>query len=151
PDSVFFTPETTKLPPDAQLTDIIAFNRTPFPRRDIVKIPMSGVSSNSNLRSAIAQVESDGSRYAIMDTSGKLDASRSDDALWGSNHKLARRSVGSEAHSKGVYWGIGDNPNYRDAWDVEIHHLETAKELKFEEITVVAHGPLRAAVKAQLK
>ncbi|KAJ8094104.1 Alpha-mannosidase 2C1 [Marasmius tenuissimus] len=43
-----------------------------------------------------------------------------------------------------------DHPNYWDAWDVEIHHLETVKELRFE-ITVVVHGPLRAAVKAQLK
>ena len=35
--------------------------------------------------------------------------------------------------------------------DVEIHHLETAQQLEFTDITVVSQGPLRAAVKAQVR
>jgi len=35
--------------------------------------------------------------------------------------------------------------------DVEIHHLETAQQLEFTDITVVSQGPLRAAVKAQIR
>lgn len=35
--------------------------------------------------------------------------------------------------------------------DVEIHHLETAKELKFSDISITAQGPLRASVNAQVK
>jgi hypothetical protein len=35
--------------------------------------------------------------------------------------------------------------------DVEIHHLETAHQLEFSRITLVANGPIRAAVKAQVK
>ena len=44
-----------------------------------------------------------------------------------------------------------DRPNYWDAWDVEVHHLETPRPLQFGDITVVAQGPLRAAVHAETK
>ncbi|KAH6912224.1 alpha-mannosidase [Coprinopsis sp. MPI-PUGE-AT-0042] len=44
-----------------------------------------------------------------------------------------------------------DRPNYWDAWDVEIHHLEVQKELKFSNIAVVAQGPLFAGVRAEVK
>jgi alpha-mannosidase len=39
-----------------------------------------------------------------------------------------------------------DIPNYWDAWDVEIHHLEKAERLKFSNVKVVTSGPLRASV-----
>ncbi|KAK1215351.1 Glycoside hydrolase, 38 vacuolar alpha mannosidase [Marasmius sp. AFHP31] len=179
PDSTSFTSDT-KLHSNTQLTDIVAFNPTPFPRREVIQLPISGISSNSSLRSAIAQVDSDGSGYAIMDTTGKLDASVHNNIgslhasvfTNGSDHFVLRNSsvqmtlsggritslidvkLGRELIPEGSTGGLvifEDHPNYWDAWDVEIHHLETVKELKFEEITVVAHGPLRAAVKAQLK
>ncbi|KAF9529896.1 glycoside hydrolase family 38 protein [Crepidotus variabilis] len=44
-----------------------------------------------------------------------------------------------------------DRPNYWDAWDVEIHHLETPTPLQFSNISVVAQGPLRAAVRAEVQ
>ncbi|KAG2005473.1 alpha-mannosidase [Coprinopsis cinerea AmutBmut pab1-1] len=44
-----------------------------------------------------------------------------------------------------------DRPNYWDAWDVEIHHLEVKKSLKFSNVSVVAQGPLYAAVRAEVK
>ncbi|PPQ95115.1 hypothetical protein CVT25_011658 [Psilocybe cyanescens] len=44
-----------------------------------------------------------------------------------------------------------DRPNYWDAWDVEIHHLETAEALEFSNVSVVSQGPLRAAVRAEVK
>ncbi|KAI6046633.1 glycoside hydrolase family 38 protein [Pisolithus marmoratus] len=44
-----------------------------------------------------------------------------------------------------------DRPNYWDAWDVEIHHLETRTPLAFTSFRVVAQGPLRAAVEGHLK
>ena len=61
-----------------------------------------------------------------------------------------------------------DTPNFWDAWgrsspsyrwtfsayapwaDVEIHHLETRKPLKFDKICVLEEGPLRASVLAEL-
>ncbi|OSX57004.1 glycoside hydrolase family 38 protein [Postia placenta MAD-698-R-SB12] len=44
-----------------------------------------------------------------------------------------------------------DKPNYWDAWDVEIHHLETPHQLEFGDISVVAEGPLRASIKSVVK
>ncbi|KAI0753803.1 hypothetical protein C8Q74DRAFT_1373733 [Fomes fomentarius] len=44
-----------------------------------------------------------------------------------------------------------DRPNYWDAWDVEIHHLEKYKKLRFENISIAAEGPLRASLKAVIK
>lgn len=35
--------------------------------------------------------------------------------------------------------------------DVEIHHLEMAHPIEFTNMTVVSHGPLRSAVKADIK
>lgn len=35
--------------------------------------------------------------------------------------------------------------------DVEIHHLEKAQQLKFENVKIVASGPLRATVEAEVK
>ncbi|KAJ3503870.1 hypothetical protein NLJ89_g8237 [Agrocybe chaxingu] len=44
-----------------------------------------------------------------------------------------------------------DRPNYWDAWDVEIHHLETVQPLAFSNISVVSQGPLRGSVRAEVK
>jgi alpha-mannosidase len=44
-----------------------------------------------------------------------------------------------------------DHPNYWDAWDVEIHHLEKAQQLKFANVRVVESGPLLAAVETEVK
>ncbi|KAF8228013.1 glycoside hydrolase family 38 protein [Tricholoma matsutake] len=53
--------------------------------------------------------------------------------------------------STGGFVIFEDRPNYWDAWDVEIHHLETPHQLEFTNISVVAQGPLRAALKAVVK
>lgn len=35
--------------------------------------------------------------------------------------------------------------------DVEIHHLETVEPLAFTNVSVVSQGPLRAAVRAEVR
>ncbi|KAF8064431.1 glycoside hydrolase family 38 protein [Lyophyllum atratum] len=62
--------------------------------------------------------------------------------------------LGRELIAEGATGGLvifEDHPNYWDAWDVEIHHLETAKQLEFTNVSVVAQGPLRGSVKAEVK
>ncbi|GJJ13977.1 hypothetical protein Clacol_008234 [Clathrus columnatus] len=44
-----------------------------------------------------------------------------------------------------------DRPNYWDAWDVEIHHLETPHVLRFTTISVAEKGPVRASLVGQLR
>ncbi|ESK96763.1 glycoside hydrolase family 38 protein [Moniliophthora roreri MCA 2997] len=177
PDSAPFTP-ITKLRPDTRLSDIVAFNPTPFPRREVIKLPISGISPG--LRSAVAQVDPDGRfGYALMNN-GALDSTvhNSIGSLHasvftnGSDHFVLRNSsvqmtisggritslldvaLGRELIPEGMTGGLvifEDRPNYWDAWDVEIHHLETARQLEFTNISVVAHGPLRASVRAEVK
>jgi alpha-mannosidase len=62
--------------------------------------------------------------------------------------------LGRELIPKGSSGGLvifEDRPNYWDAWDVEIHHLETSTPLSFSHVRVIAEGPLRAAVQTQVK
>ncbi|KAF5347291.1 hypothetical protein D9756_009971 [Leucocoprinus leucothites] len=62
--------------------------------------------------------------------------------------------LGRELIAEGQTGGLvifEDRPNYWDAWDVEIHHLETARQLEFNNVTVISQGPLRAAVKAEVR
>lgn len=54
--------------------------------------------------------------------------------------------------------GVSAIPFILDRWmadevvlDVEIHHLEMAHPIEFTNMTVVSHGPLRSAVKADIK
>ncbi|KAG9085146.1 Glycoside hydrolase, 38 vacuolar alpha mannosidase [Ceratobasidium sp. UAMH 11750] len=46
---------------------------------------------------------------------------------------------------------FSDQPNYWDAWDVEIHHLEKFTELAFTDVSIVESGPVRASVEATVK
>ncbi|KAJ7781792.1 glycoside hydrolase family 38 protein [Mycena maculata] len=58
-----------------------------------------------------------------------------------------------ELVQKGATGGLvifEDRPNFWDAWDVEIHHLEKATQLEFSNVSVVAQGPLRASVRAEV-
>lgn len=55
---------------------------------------------------------------------------------------------------KGMTGGLvifDDRPNYWDAWDVEIFHLETREPLSFSKVTLAESGPVRAALRAELK
>lgn len=60
------------------------------------------------------------------------------------------RELIQEGHTGGLVI-FDDKPNYWDAWDVEIHHLEKRTPLKFSNISVVSQGPLYAAVRAEVK
>ncbi|KDQ59961.1 glycoside hydrolase family 38 protein [Jaapia argillacea MUCL 33604] len=160
--------------------NIVAFNTTFFPRRDVVKVPVTG--SASRLKSKVVQTGKDGVGYALMDGSqgGSLVASRGlfadcmPPSIFsnGSDHFVIRNSsvqltisggritslfdvqLGRELIPEGESGGLvifEDRPNYWDAWDVEIHHLEKATKLEFSKFSVVAEGPLRAAIRTEIK
>ncbi|KAG9126701.1 Glycoside hydrolase, 38 vacuolar alpha mannosidase [Ceratobasidium sp. 392] len=62
--------------------------------------------------------------------------------------------LGRELIASGKTGGLvifSDQPNYWDAWDVEIHHLEKFTELAFSDISIVENGPVRASVEATVK
>lgn len=39
-----------------------------------------------------------------------------------------------------------DQPANWDAWDVDVFHLEKFKRLRFDEVNIVEHGPMRASI-----
>ncbi|KAJ7351303.1 hypothetical protein DFH08DRAFT_935053 [Mycena albidolilacea] len=73
-----------------------------------------------------------------------LPSSRTDDV-----HLLGRRELIQEG-AAGCLVISEDRPNYWDAWDVEIHHLEKPTQLELAKMSVVAQGPLRASVRAEV-
>ncbi|KAF8549819.1 glycoside hydrolase family 38 protein [Imleria badia] len=165
----------------SQPFNVVAVNTTPFARRDIIKIPMSG--AGQNLLPGSVQTSVDGNHgYVLLQTQeneiiaqpavastehGPVSAHTN-----GSDHIILRSSslqltisqgritslydvkLKRELIAKGSTGGLvifEDRPNYWDAWDVEIHHLETPIPLEFSSVRVIAEGPLRAAVQTQVK
>ncbi|KAH0833839.1 glycoside hydrolase family 38 protein [Lanmaoa asiatica] len=165
----------------SQPFNVVAVNTTPFARRDIIKIPLSG--SGQKLLSKPAQTSVDGKDcYVLLQTQeneilaqpatvstehGPVSAFTN-----GSDHFILRSSslqltisqgritslydvkLKRELLQKGSTGGLvifEDRPNYWDAWDVEIHHLEKPTPLEFSGVRVIAEGSLRAAVQTQVK
>ncbi|KAI5117584.1 hypothetical protein M0805_004579 [Coniferiporia weirii] len=67
---------------------------------------------------------------------------------------LLDKKIGRELIAQGESGGMvifEDRPGYWDAWDVEIHHLEKRTPLAFSDVKIVAKGPLRAAVSAEVQ
>lgn len=167
--------------PVSQPFNIIAVNTTPFARRDIVKIPMSG--AGQSLLAQPAQTTADGKHaYVLLETQengilaqpvvsstehGSVSAFTNGTdhvILWSRSLRLTISQgritslydvkLKRELIPKGSTGGLvifDDRPNYWDAWDVEIHHLEKPTPLEFTGFRVVAEGPLRAAVQTQVK
>ncbi|KAF9235409.1 glycoside hydrolase family 38 protein [Melanogaster broomeanus] len=162
-------------------SQLIGVNTTPFPRRDVVKIPRFAVVQN--MLSQPVQMSVDGKHaYVLMQTHENqmvaqptlVGADHSPVSVYtnGSDHFVLRNQImqltisqgritslydvklGRELLPKGSTGGLmifEDRPNYWDAWDVEIHHLETATPLEFSGVHVIAGGPLRASVQTQVK
>ncbi|KAL4246947.1 glycosyl hydrolase 38 family protein [Abortiporus biennis] len=158
---------------------IIAFNPTFFPRRDVVAVPLAGNTSQLKSKLVQASADGsigyalmDGSDGGHMAQCTGLFANSMPASVFtnGSDHFVLRNSsvqltitngritslldvqLGRELIAKGQTGGLvifDDRPNYWDAWDVEIHHLETPQPLEFSHISVAAEGPLRAAIKAE--
>ncbi|THH17029.1 hypothetical protein EW146_g3709 [Bondarzewia mesenterica] len=166
-------PLSSDLPSEASLVGI---NTTFFPRREIIKVPVSDATkalkdsvmqtskdgsvgyvlmecvegSNVGETGILAQdvgfvsVQTNGNNgFVLKNSSVQLTVAD------GRIISLLDIQLGRELISKGKTGGLiifEDRPNYWDAWDVEIHHLEKWQELKFSGIKIVAEGPLRASV-----
>ncbi|KIJ12332.1 glycoside hydrolase family 38 protein [Paxillus involutus ATCC 200175] len=167
--------------PSSQPFDLVAVNTTPFPRRDVIKIPVSAV--NQGLIPQPVQTSVDGKHaYVLLQAQENemvarptvLSADYTPASVYtnGSDHFVLRNQnmqltisqgritslydvqLGRELLPAGSTGGLvifEDRPNYWDAWDVEIHHLETPTRLEFSGVHVIAEGPLRASVRTQVK
>ncbi|TFY54220.1 hypothetical protein EVJ58_g8985 [Rhodofomes roseus] len=160
---------------------LVGFNTTHLPRRDVVKVPLGAGAANLKAQVVQASKDGsygyalmDCSEGGPIATPTGLFADCMPVSVFtnGSGHFVLRNSsvqltisegrisslvdveLGRELLTPGQTGGLvifNDRPNYWDAWDVEIHHLETVHPLEFSNISVVAEGPLRASVKSEFK
>ncbi|KAA1467023.1 hypothetical protein DENSPDRAFT_876986 [Dentipellis sp. KUC8613] len=179
PSSLPLTPETVSQLTRA--STLIGINTTFFPRRDVVPISLAGsakVLGGNVVQTAkdgsVGYALMDGSQGGNVVSPGALPAEANPVSVAsnGPGHFVLKSAsveltvidgriaslydvkLHRELISKGKTGGLiifEDRPNYWDAWDVEIHHLEKAQELKFGDTKVVAEGPLRGSVLTQVK
>ncbi|KAL4267030.1 glycosyl hydrolase 38 family protein [Pleurotus pulmonarius] len=163
----------------SNIQQLIAYNTTFFPRQQVVKVPFSRskgvrsqalqVSRTDDVAYCVMGAKAAGPSQAISDLNDIAPVSVYTN---GSDHFVLRNAfiqltiskgritslldlkIGRELITEGQTGGLvifEDRPNYWDAWDVEIHHLETATPLAFSKVSVVEYGPLRGTVKAQVQ
>ncbi|KAI0085525.1 glycoside hydrolase family 38 protein [Irpex rosettiformis] len=177
PDSVPLSKATNARSPGT----IVAYNTTFFPRRDVIQVLLSGKTSGLKSQVVQASADgsvgyalmdcSEGEHVArpsgLFANSMPVSAHTN-----GLDHFVLRNSsvqmtisggritsildveLGREMIEAGKTGGLvifEDRPNYWDAWDVEVHHLEKATPLQFTNVSVVTGGPLRASLRAVIK
>ncbi|KAI0071984.1 hypothetical protein K474DRAFT_1668357 [Panus rudis PR-1116 ss-1] len=158
---------------------IIGYNTTFFPRRDVVNVPLTGsnaalknkvVQASKNGTYGYALLDGTNGGHVSQCSGLFADCMPVSVFTNGRDHFVLRNAsvqltiadgritslydvqLERELIAQGQSGGLvifDDRPNYWDAWDVEIHHLETAEPIKFSKISVEAEGPLRAALKAE--
>ncbi|VDB95691.1 unnamed protein product [Peniophora sp. CBMAI 1063] len=179
PNSVPLLPtNAAQLTRGAQL---IGYNTTPFAREEVVVVPLEGnakalggsvVGVSRDGSEGYALMRSDeGSQIALPVSLpaefGAVSATSTGPSSCvlrgpavqltinnGRIESLYDVKLGRELIRYGESGGLvifEDRPNYWDAWDVEIHHLEKRTELRFEGVKVVSEGGVRAAVVAEVK
>ncbi|KAI0287851.1 glycoside hydrolase family 38 protein [Russula brevipes] len=160
---------------------IFAHNTTPFARRDIVRVPLAegGISSGSVLQTSsdgkggfvVLEGGVGGGLVLPNQISSKdigavtVHSSGSDCFVLGNSFVQLTVAGGRitslfdvrlkrELIPQGQTGGLvifEDHPNYWDAWDVEIHHLEKANKLKFANVKVAEPGPYFGALETEVK
>ncbi|EJF58912.1 glycoside hydrolase family 38 protein [Dichomitus squalens LYAD-421 SS1] len=177
PSSVSLTDPTFK----KKTGTIVGYNTTFFPRRDIVEIPLTGAASklrsqvvqsskDGSVGLALMDCTAGGGvafgtgmyadckpvsvtrvtvdHFVLKNSSVQLTIA---DGRISSLYDVALERELIPTGETGGLVIFDDRPNYWDAWDVEIHHLEKFRKLKFENVSIAAEGPLRASLKANVK
>ncbi|EPQ55548.1 glycoside hydrolase family 38 protein [Gloeophyllum trabeum ATCC 11539] len=160
--------------------DLVAVNTTFFARQDVVKVPLTGAGSQFKSQVVQTSKDGTGYALmeCLADSNIALCKGLYADSMPvsvytnGSGHFVLKNSsvqltisggritslldvqLNRELIAKGESGGLvifEDRPNYWDAWDVEIHHLEKRRPLEFANISVTAEGPLRASITSEFK
>ncbi|KAJ7652628.1 galactose mutarotase-like domain-containing protein [Mycena rosella] len=131
----------------ASLEKIVAYNTTFFPRREVARVPLGA--AGDSLRNQVAQRSADGKEELYMNGADhfvlrqeSMQLTISKGRITSLVHVQQKRELIQEAATGGLVI-FEDRPNFWDAWD--------ATPLAFSNISVVAQGPLRASVCAEVK
>ncbi|KAG2746357.1 glycoside hydrolase family 38 protein [Suillus brevipes Sb2] len=174
-------PRSSPLLSNSTSETLVAFNATSFARHDVIKVPLSRnatrmkaqvIQTSADGKHGYALMHSVGNKVASQPVGMFSVCMPASVFTNGTDHFVLRNAnvqltisegrisslidvrLGRELIPKGSSGGLvifEDRPNYWDAWDVEIHHLETSTPLSFSQVRVIAEGPLRAAVQTQVK
>ncbi|KAG9021627.1 Glycoside hydrolase, 38 vacuolar alpha mannosidase, partial [Tulasnella sp. JGI-2019a] len=159
-------------------SDVLATNPTPFHRRELVQVPLS-IGWTDPPEKRVAQVVHNRQEgYVLVDLAGKsvrglspllgrasARVTNKDEFQLKNEHVELKISggrivslfdvkVGRELIPQGQTGGMvmfeRDMPSYWDAWDAEIHHLETSRPLEFTNVSILEAGPARATLAAEV-
>jgi alpha-mannosidase len=149
--------------------DLVALNTLPWPRTEVVKIPESMTSSNAskyalvNGSTGVVQC-----RPVDFKTTASVTVSEINPGIFRlANSKLrvdiqdgvilslydveAEREVVAKGGKAGQLVIFDDKPLYWQAWDVEVFHLESRKELSSGKTSIVDSDPHRVSVVTETK
>lgn len=146
--------------------ELVALNTLPWKRTELVQLPVK----SEKPKYAIASGESGAMRVteltaatntpaSIMEvkrgvyqlTNPRFDMVVEDGVIVSLFDKQARREVLSKGHKANQFVIFDDKPIYWQAWDVEVYHLESRKELKSSKSYAVETGPHRVSVATETK
>ncbi|KAG8854188.1 Glycoside hydrolase, 38 vacuolar alpha mannosidase [Tulasnella sp. 330] len=158
--------------------DIAVINSTPFHRRELVQVPLSIGWTDSPGKRVAQDMHNRKLGYAVADVAGKMvcglaplhgrasarnigkgefqlknehvEMRISGGRIVGLFDVKAGRELIPQGQTGGMVMFERDMPSYWDAWDAEIHHLETSRPLEFTNVSIFEAGPARATLAAEI-
>jgi alpha-mannosidase len=146
--------------------ELVALNTLPWNRTELVKLPIkserpkyaiaSGATGAMIVTELTAATESPASITEVSKgvfqlTNPKFKILVEDGVITSLFDKEANREVLSKGEKANQFVIFDDKPIYWQAWDVEVYHLESRKELKSGKSYAVETGPHRVSVTTETK
>lgn len=156
--------------PDAG-TQAVVMNTHGWKRTEVIKVPRQVAAANYSQAAdndtvyAVAECDAYGlgSPATVLSSGAAVTAKKADDSSYVIQNDLLKATVSNgivtsliflpqnrEVIPKGRKAGqlvmFDDQPLYWQAWDVEVYHTETRKELNPGSVSILEAGPVRAAL-----
>lgn len=142
--------------------ETVAINTLPWSRTEVVKTPddeYTVVYADPGLNSAdVIELEHDEGASVTEVSDGVFELANSrftvrvkDGVITSLFDKKAKREVLAQGGKANQYVIFDDKPLYWQAWDVEVFHLESRKELRNGKTEIGEQGPYRASVVTKTK
>ncbi|CAL5866146.1 uncharacterized protein PFLUO_LOCUS353 [Penicillium psychrofluorescens] len=149
--------------------NLVAINTLPWSRSEIVKIPNTLTSSDEPEYALVdgtngvipcAEVDFNSTTSALVGEiqpgvfrlmNGKLRIDVQDGVITSLFDLEANREIIAKDGKAGQFVIFDDKPLAWQAWDVEVFHLESRKELRSNKTVIVEQGPHRASVVTETK
>jgi len=144
----------------------VALNTLPWPRHEVLESDVkgdnkyyalatgdTGIADVQHLRSAtnnpasIRQIKE--GVYELTNNRFKLEVT--DGVITSLYDYAAKREVIAKGGKANQFVIFDDKPLYWQAWDVEVYHLDSRKELKNTKSTIVESGPHRVSLETETK